>query len=102
VVSLKKILTALLVFSFITANAVSYSYIAVSIGHEGADHHENCDTCKKVNIAIANLNHSVTVLTDGTFVFQDKEFNTHYTRTLTSPDIVWVHTLIASKVQFNC
>ncbi|MDR2400509.1 MAG: hypothetical protein LBD73_02525 [Deferribacteraceae bacterium] len=100
--SLKKILTALLVFSFIIANAVSYSYIAVSIGHEGADHHENCDTCKKVNIAVANLTHSVTILTEDTLVFQNKAFSTPYARMLTSSDIVWVHTLIASKVQFNC
>jgi hypothetical protein len=99
---LKKILTAFLLTAFAVSNAVSYSYIAVSMGHVGVMHHEDCDTCKKINSAIANLTHSVTILTPETAIPIKEELAAHYVNTISDQHIIWVHTLIASKVQLNC
>ncbi|MDR2105409.1 MAG: hypothetical protein LBP51_06620 [Deferribacteraceae bacterium] len=99
---LRSFLAVFLLVSFIAANAVSYSFIALSVGHVGADHHEDCDTCKKINAAVANLTHSVSILTPETAFFIEKELNPRYLKTLSDQHIAWVHTLIASKVQLNC
>jgi hypothetical protein len=96
----KRVLAAFLAFSFITASAATYSFIAVSIGHECG---EDCDTCEKISYAVLNLSHSVTTLTgDDAVISADKHFDALLTVILSNVYVIWNNTLIFSKVQLNC
>jgi hypothetical protein len=96
----KRVLAAFLAFSFITVSAATYSFIAVSIGHECG---EDCDTCEKISYAVLNLSHSVSILTDDDAVISaDKYFDAPLTAAASNVHIVWNNSLIFSKVQLNC
>jgi hypothetical protein len=104
---LRRYLTALLAFSFIAVNAASYSFIAVSAGHPhstdstGAQD-KKCDTCEKITLTIANLSHSLTVLTEDAVIINEKQPEIPFNKPNLSSNIIWKHSLIASKVQLNC
>jgi hypothetical protein len=105
---LRRFLTALLAFSFIAVNAASYSFIAVAAGHpHSADRTDSgqdkkCDTCEKITLTIANLSHSLTVLTEDAAITNKKQPEIPFNKPNLSSNIIWKHTLIASKVQLNC
>jgi hypothetical protein len=100
---LKRFLTAFLAFSFIAVNVASYSFIAVSAGHPHSDSRQDkCDTCEKIILTIANLSHSLTVLTEDAVIINEKQPEILFNKPNLSLNIIWKHTLIASKVQLNC
>jgi hypothetical protein len=94
----KRVLAAFLAFSFITASAATYSFIAVSIGHDCG---EDCDTCEKISYAVLNLSHSVTTLT-GAVISAEKHFDALLTAVASNVYVIWNNSLIFSKVQLNC
>jgi hypothetical protein len=98
--TVKRVLAAFLTFSFITASAATYSFIAVSIGHECGD---ECDTCEKISYAVLNLSHSVTTLTDDDAVITaNKHFDAPLIAAISNVYVIWNNSLIFSKVQLNC